>query len=755
MRKWLARFTSVRLNRVAAPRPRQARLSVECLEGRTLLSAGFVQTNLVSDIPGLAQTPDPHLLNPWGLSSSATSPFWVSNNNSGTSTLYTGQGAIVPLVVTIPTNTITTPPTLGSPTGTVFNDAGKGTFDLVAGNDKTSSIFLFDTEDGQIDGWAGGTIATPKVTNNNAGYKGLTLGTDMAGDHLLYAANFAQGTIDVFDTNFQIVQGAPGSDAKASPIKIKGTFTDPHLPAGFAPFNIQAINGLLYVEYAKFDPTTTEGLPGKRLGFVDVFNGDGQLVNPNGKDHLISRGPLNAPWGVAMAPANFGEFSGDLLVGNFGDGRINAFNPTTGKFLGALTLADGKVFQEDDLWALRFGNGAVSKTTGQVLAPTNTLYFTAGLNDQKDGLFGSLQAVSTVSIHAPILPNLPGTATQNLSTVTANGDQNPYGVAFVPNGIEHGGMLKPGDLLVSNFNNAGANGGTQGKGSTIQLITPDGQHSTFFDGSTALPGTPLGLTTALGVLKGGFVLVGNVPTDANGVAQQGSLLILDGNGKVVANLTNAKLLDGPWDLTINDHDEFAQVFVSNVLSGTVTRIDLFVPDNGSKPHVLDMVQIASGFAHRTDPNALVVGPTGLAFDARTDSLFVASTGDNAIFEIDNAAITFRDHGKGEAFVQNDPHLHGPLGLVLAPNGDLIVANGDAVSPGGKANDLVEFNRFGDFVGDFQIDTGNGGAAFGLAISTDNGEIRFAAVNDNTNTVEIFTLGVKHSHHHDDDFFGDR
>jgi len=328
--------------------------------------------------------------------------------------------------------------------------------------------------------------------------------------------------------------------------------------------------------------------------------------------------------------------------------------------------------------------------------------------------------------------------------VPANGDQNPYGVAFVPQGIRNGGMLQAGDLLVSNFNNAGANGGTQGTGSTIQLITPNGQHETFFDGSTALPGQPLGLTTALGVLKNGFVLVGNVPTNANGVAQQGSLLILDGNGNVVANLTNSKLLDGPWDLAVNDMGDFAQVFVSNVLNGTVTRIDLLMLDGG-QPQVLDMVQIASGFAHRTDPNALVVGPTGLAFDAKTDTLFVASTADNAIFAIPNAAIASRSHGTGEAIVQNDPHLHGPLGLVLAPNGDLIVSNGDAVNPGGTANDLVEFNRFGDFVGNFQLDAGNPGAAFGLAISTDNGQVRFAAVDDDTNTVDVFTFGVKKDH----------
>jgi uncharacterized protein (TIGR03118 family) len=737
---------------------RKTRLGLETLEERCVLSTGLVQTNLVSDIQGLAQTTDANLINPWGLTAAPGGPFWVSNNNSGTSTLYSGQGTKIPLTVTIPTNTITTPPTLGSPSGTVANTfAG---FDVTPGG--KSAAFLFDTEDGNIDAWAGGNTATMEVNNPSAGYKGLTEATDAAGDNLLYAANFAQGTIDVFDKNFQLVQGAPGSNAKPSPITLKGTFTDPNLPAGFAPFNIQEVNGLLYVEYAKFDPTTTEGQRGQGLGFVDVYNADGQLVNPNGQNHLISGGVLNAPWGVAMAPSNFGQFSNDLLVGNFGDGHINAFNPTTGAFLGQLTLANGQPFQEDNLWAIQFGNGAINKATGQVAAPTNTLYFTAGIENQQHGLFGSLQATATVSANSPVLPNLPTAAAQNVSTVPANGDQNPYGAAFVPQGIHNGGMLQSGDLLVSNFNNNAASGGVQGTGSTIELITPDGGRQTFFNGSTALPGQPLGLTDALAVLKSGFVLVGNVPTNANGVAQQGSLLILDGNGNVVENLTSSKLLDGPWGLTVNDQGVFAQVFVSNVLSGTITRIDLLTLP-GQKPLVLDMVQIASGYATGTSPTALVVGPTGLAFNPKNDTLYVASTADNAIFAVPNAAITFHDRGTGTAVVQNSTELHGPLGLVLAPNGDLIVSNGDAIKPGGTPNDLVEFDPSGNFVGSFQLDTGNPGAAFGLALTTQNGELRFAAVDDNTNSVQIFTLGLTpgHSHHHghdddgqDDDGFSD-
>ncbi len=717
---------------------RRFRPCLESLEERRVMDSGFLQTNLVSDIPVLAATTDPHLVNPWGLTASTTSPFWVSNNNNGTSTLYTGQGNIVPLVVTIPTNTFTTPPTLGSPSGTVantFNTPGNTFFDVAPGK---PSAFLFDTEDGQIDAWGGGKVATPEVTNNSAGYKGLTLGTDANGDNLAYAANFAQNSIDVFDSKFQLVQGAAGSSAKTSPIHLAGTFSDPSLPAGYAPFNVQNIGNKLYVEYAVFDRTTTEGAEGAGQGFVDVYSTDGVLLTPQ---HLISGGALNAPWGIAQAPANFGALSNDLLVGNFGDGKINAYTPG-GTFLGPLTLSNGQVFQEDDLWALRFGNGATDKNSGVVTAPTNTLYFTAGIKDQQHGLFGSLQALTPAPAdHQPIVTNLGGAAQQTVSTVPANGDGNPYGLAYVPQNFPTDGKIHSGDLLVSNFNSSS---GVQGTGSTIVSISPDGGQSLFFQGPT---GQSLGLTTALGVLKSGFVIVGNVPTDSNGVAQQGSLLIIDRNGNLVNTLSDSNLLNGPWDLTIDDLGDDAQVFVSNVLSGTVSRIDLHIPAGGN-PTVESITQIASGYAHRTDPNALVVGPTGLAFDAQSGTLYVASTGDNAIFAIPDAAHTQRDHGTGRLIVQNDPHLHGPLALVLAPNGDLIASNGDAVNPDpNNFNTLVEFTRTGKFVGQFQLDTTRdktgqviSGAAFGLAVAPSvDGTFRLAAVDDNTNTVHTFAF----------------
>jgi hypothetical protein len=308
-------------------------------------------------------------------------------------------------------------------------------------------------------------------------------------------------------------------------------------------------------------------------------------------------------------------------------------------------------------------------------------------------------------------------------------------------------MLQPGDILVSNFNdaqNAQMTGNAQGTGTTIVRITPDGQQHDFFDGAAGL-----GLTTALGVLKSGFVIVGNVPAPG-GTAQQGSLLFLDNNGHMVGQLSDSALLNGPWDLTINDQGNHAQVFVSNVLSGTVTRINLVIP-KGGMPKVESETQIASAYATRTDPNALVVGPTGLAFDPERDVLYVASTGDNEIFAVPNALESGRDHGKGKLIVKDDVHLHGPLGLAIAPNGDLIAANGDAQNPDpNNTNFLVEYTPKGKFVGEFQLDPGGPGGAFGIALSTANGELRFAAVDDNTNSLHVWTFSLTKPGDHDHD-----
>ncbi|MGD1277376.1 MAG: hypothetical protein ABR964_09150 [Tepidisphaeraceae bacterium] len=339
-------------------------------------------------------------------------------------------------------------------------------------------------------------------------------------------------------------------------------------------------------------------------------------------------------------------------------------------------------------------------------------------------------------LSASFLSHLSATPTVTGNTVPSNGDVNPYGVAFVPQNVAKGGKLHAGDVLVSNFNNSS---NLQGTGTTIVEINPKtGAQSVFFQGKGEL-----GLTTALGVLPQGFVLVGNVPTpDGQNVDGPGSLLILDKNGHIVKTLKSAKLLDGPWDLTIDDDGPIAKVFVSNVLDGTVTRLDLAVPSKGDDVDLLSATRIASGYTFRTDPAALVVGPTGLAFDEKTDKLYVASTGDNAIYAIANAENSGPHGGTGKLIFSNQ-HLRGPLALAFAPNGDLLTANGDAVNadPNNLQNsEIVEFTTTGKFVNEFQIASDPGGA-FGLAVQTNGDDVTFAAVNDITNQLDIWKFDI--------------
>jgi uncharacterized protein (TIGR03118 family) len=332
------------------------------------VAAGFIQTNLVSSVAGLAAVTDANLVNPWGMSASATSPIWVSDNGTGLSTLYNGAGAAQALVVTIPPPAGGTPPS--TPTGQVFNTTTG--FTVSPG---TPARFVFATEDGTISAWASGSSsAVLKVDNSAAGavYKGLALGNNGTGD-FLYAANFSAGTIDIFNSNF----------AAAS---LAGTFTDPSLPTGFAPFNIQNIGGNLYVTYAKQDSAKKDDVAGPGNGLLDVFDTSGNFIK-----RLITQGALNSPWGLASAPAGFGDFGGDLLVGNFGDGLINAFDPLSGILQGTLADIDAKPIAIDGLWGLQFGNG------GNGGRP-NALFFTAGINDEQDGLFGTL----TVPEPAPL-----------------------------------------------------------------------------------------------------------------------------------------------------------------------------------------------------------------------------------------------------------------------------------------------------------------------------------------------------------------
>ena len=318
----------------------------------------FGQVNLVSDLPGVARFMDTDLVNPWGIAFSSGSPIWVSDNGTGLATLYDGAGMKQGLVVMIPAPG----GGQGAPTGQVFN----------GGSGFNSDRFLFATEDGTIAGWRGalGTTAELGADNSGAGsvYKGLALATNGA-NSFLYATDFHNGSVDVYNSTF-------------TKVTLTGSFTDPTLPAGFAPFGIQAFAGKLYVTYAMQDAAKHDDVACPGCGFVDVFNTDGTFVQ-----RLISMGALNSPWGLAWAPGNFGKFSNDLLVGNFGDGTINAFDPITGVQLGTLDGSNGMPLVNQGLWGLAFGNGAHGTNT-------STLYFTAGIPgpDQIEdhGVFGAI-----------------------------------------------------------------------------------------------------------------------------------------------------------------------------------------------------------------------------------------------------------------------------------------------------------------------------------------------------------------------------
>ena len=346
-----------------------------------------------------------------------------------------------------------------------------------------------------------------------------------------------------------------------------------------------------------------------------------------------------------------------------------------------------------------------------------------------------------------LIPQLTTAPTFVDQTAPHNGDVNPYGVAFVPQEFPAGGPLNPGDIVVSNFNNS-AN--LQGTGTTIVRVNNGRAPTLFFKGKTGL-----GLTTALGVLKAGLVLVGNLPsTDGSGICMaesgpsqnvgQGGLLVINKHGQLVKELTSATLLNGPWDLTLLDEGEEAKVFVSNALSGTVTRLDLRITGDadgnpGGSVIVERETQIASGYLHRCDPAAFVVGPTGLALDPERDVLYISSTGDNAIFAIGNASDRSSDAGMGDAVVTDQAHLHGPLGLALAPNGDLISTQGDAVNPDpNQPSEVVEFTRAGQFVAQFSVDAAQG-SAFGLAIRPLDDDFIFATVDDNTAVLDIWVV----------------
>jgi len=327
-------------------------------------AAHIVQHNLVSDLPG-ADHQDPLLVNPWGIVHGPTSPWWVSDNGTGVSTLYTADGASVAM---LPKVNIPGPGNTGSgtPTGTVFN----GTTDFVYKGNMT--LFLFATEDGTVAVWPAGNGINAQIAIDSsksaagAVYKGIAIG-QQGGLNRIYLANFHTGVVEVYDANFQPVSMPAGA------------FTDPTIPAGFAPFNVLNIDGNLFVSFAmQKQPDRKDEADGPGLGYVDVFDGSGVLLK------RLEHGKwMNAPWGMVHAPANFDKWSNRLLIGQFGSGQIATFDANSGEFEGLLRGPKGKPININGLWGLDFGNDAAA-------GPSNTLFFAAGLNDEANGLFGTL-----------------------------------------------------------------------------------------------------------------------------------------------------------------------------------------------------------------------------------------------------------------------------------------------------------------------------------------------------------------------------
>ena len=331
-------------------------------------SSAYSVHNLVSDggVPA-DHNADTDLVNAWGIAFNPTAVVWIANNGTGTSTLYNGAGVKQGLVVPIP------PIGSAAPTGIVFS--GGNDFMVTGPAGKAAARFIFATEGGTIAAWAPGidpvnhaVETVPAADTGGAIFKGLALAGN--GDaHFLYAADFHNNKIQVFDGAFK-------------PATLPGSFTDLHLPRHYAPFNIQNILGDLYVTYARQDDEQSDEIAGDGFGFVSVFDTNGNFIR-----RFASRGTLNAPWGITLAPADFGRFSNMVLVGNFGDGRISAFNLNTGDFRGLLRTANHRVLSIEGLWGLAFGNGVM-------MQPTNALFFTAGPGDEKHGLYGRIDAVA-------------------------------------------------------------------------------------------------------------------------------------------------------------------------------------------------------------------------------------------------------------------------------------------------------------------------------------------------------------------------
>ncbi len=549
-----------------------------------------VQTNLVSDVPGLAAcatcTTDPNLINPWGIANSAASPYWIADQGTNKSTLYNGAGTATALVVTVP-------PT-GTPTGpTGIVRAGlTGLFVVPGSSPAAPASFIFATLDGNIAAWAAGTTATNVANISGAAFTGLALATNVSGTYL-YAANFVNGgTIQIFNSIF-------------ASTTLPGSFTDPNAVAGYAPFNIQLVGSNLYVTYAEV------GVPGGArsgagLGYVDVFDTNGNFLQ-----RLISNVPqLNAPWGITMAPAGFAFFPNDLLVGNFGNGQINAFNPTTGAFVGTISDSEGRPLVNDNLWAIEFGNGNAGSS------PT-TLYFTAGINGEQDGLFGAIspgpvsltfasQLVGSASTAQSVTIENTGNATLNLTAAPTISGTNSSDFTFAATGTTctSGGTIAPASSCVISLTFTPGAAGTRGP-ATLTITdnaSPNSQIVNLTGAGTN--GAPAVTTTPASPLTFAGQLVSSTST-----AQT----------VTVTNSGNASLTFGAQAISISG--DFAQTNTCNgttvAVNGTCTIMVTFTPASTTNNPRTGLLTITDNAPNT--PQTVALSGTGFDFSVTAPS----------------------------------------------------------------------------------------------------------------------------------------
>lgn len=550
-------------------------------------ATGYYRHNLVADTPGTADFTDPNLVNAWGLATSATSPFWVCDAGTGLSTVYAasntpGAGLGTPNATVKPTVPGAGGSAQGPCTGIVANTATTS-FNISTNANPTPrpASFIFDTEDGTISAWANAVDAAHAVlvvdNSSSAVYKGLAIVATPTPQ--LYAANFRAGTIDVFDGSFKPVTLAAGA------------FTDPAIPAGFAPFNIWNLNGKLYVTYAKQDANKKFDVPGAGNGFVDVYDTSGKLLQ-----HLISNGALNSPWGIAIAPATFGQYANSLLVGNFGDGLINAYDPNTGAYVGTLKDADGKNIVIDGLWALLVGNGGNG-------GDKDSVFFTAGPGGQKHGLLGSIQAnpiLTSANVFnaaqgaAGIAPNtyvtIKGTSLaatkriwqtadfannqlpSTLDGVTVNVNGKPAYIYFISpvqiNILTPVDMANSGQVQIVVTNNGLASNTVN---TTAQAVAP----SFFLINSDKY----IAATHANGSIIGPATLITNVTTPA----QPGETIVLYGNGfgATTPAVTNGQIVTAPLSLATTPVVTFnnvpAKVTYAGLAASGLYQINVQIP----------------------------------------------------------------------------------------------------------------------------------------------------------------------------------